>query len=1243
MNRIQHHILGLCVLLLTVVATNLHAQTIRGKIYGGGELATVDGNTEVRVNSGTIGSDTEFDGGVFGGGLGQPTEVTHNVDVKIGKEGAAHNAEGPTIYGDVYGGSALGSVNGTSISAYTTSVTLNAGEVNGSIYGGALGQKNGFNGATSNIEANVYGKVKVNVRGGIVLRRTGDDNGTYSGGIYGCNNLNGSPQTTVEVDIWHHNDAKSGDAYALYAVYGGGNNANYEGGTPKVEVHNCDNSIEYIYGGGNAAHLTHATQGNTNVIIWGCDSIGNVFGGGNGQVQAANVSGNTSVTIHGGKILNVFGGSNTQGAVGGTPNVHVISQGEDENAPCAMDVKNVYGGGNRAAGKSGTIDISCTGSGTIDNVYGGAKEANLEGDITLNIHGGQIGNVFGGNHQSGTIDGAITVNIDWNEGVGACGTNSLGNVYGGGNLAAYTTPDGKQGPTVNLIRGTVSHNVFGGGLGETAVVTGNPKINLLGATVEEDIYGGGDAADVVGTAGVKIDAGVVRNVYGGGNAADVTHTDVVINGGETQMAFAGGHGDKSALPQTEANVTGNASVTIHGGTVGRVFAGSNSKGRIDGIQKVNVIKNAEAQAELHIGEIYGGGNQADGKAGVFEIGCTGGVGEGIGDIFGGAREADIIGDVAFTIQGGNIKRVFGGNNVSGNVTGSIQVNIDEDLDAYDCGLNINYVYGGGQDAAYSPATPGAYPEVNIRGGRIAQDVFGGGLGVTAVVTGNPMVNISGGTVSGNVYGGGALAGVDGSTTVMLTGGSVGGAYGGALGSAEVAAHVNGDTYVLLDGSKVTGDGIFGCNNLNGSPRGHAKVHVLYTTPRDGFEYAVPAVYGGGNLSAYEPSNVNDYAEVLIENCDNSIDYVYGGGNAAPVPATQVKILGANAINHAFAGGNGAGVGNPGADVGYLGYYSSGNSHAYGTGLASIKVLGGTVHNVYGGSNTLGYIHNGTSVSVQNGGGSCSLNVGQVYGGGNEADIDCDVTMDIDCSEGGAVLYAGANNANVYGNIVLNIYSGTYGKVFCGNNQGGNIFGNLTVNIDETGCWPVMIGELYGCGNLAPYSVFGYDSSENLLTEGTRQYADPIVNLISFTRIGKVFGGGFGSTAVLYGNTKVEVNPIKGKFAGQTVAPTYVLDADDNRCMLSEATTLPYGITRNGAGNIVIPDQVGTLGKIYGGGNAGAIYGNTEVNIGTEQKNHHIAGDDTTTMYDVAVIVTGDVYGGGNEASVSGDTNVTIGR
>lgn len=235
---------------------------------------------------------------------------------------------------------------------------------------------------------------------------------------------------------------------------------------------------------------------------------------------------------------------------------------------------------------------------------------------------------------------------------------------------------------------------------------------------------------------------------------------------------------------------------------------------------------------------------------------------------------------------------------------------------------------------------------------------------------------SGVRIRGSVYGGGALA-ETGGTTVNLHSGTINGdVFGGGLGRlasgtegeegyiAPIAAIVNGDVLVELNGTQETdGDGnitypdkcivnghIFGCNNLNGTPKGDVTVHIYKTwgtkwtdtddlddTDDSKHKYHLKAVYGGGNLAAYEPSgplgngteaddkNTTKFAHVIIDGCDRtSIQTVYGGGNAASTPATQVDVYGTYEIEEVFGGGNGKdalpnGDPNPGANVGFYKY------------------------------------------------------------------------------------------------------------------------------------------------------------------------------------------------------------------------------------------------------------------------------------------------------------------------------------
>ena len=64
------------------------------------------------------------------------------------------------------------------------------------------------------------------------------------------------------------------------------------------------------------------------------------------------------------------------------------------------------------------------------------------------------------------------------------------------------------------------------------------------------------------------------------------------------------------------------------------------------------------------------------------------------------------------------------------------------------------------------------------------------------------------------------------------------------------------------------------------------------------------------------------------------------------------------------------------------------------------------------------------------------------------------------------VYGGAENADVNGHVELTITSGNFRKVFGGNNRGGIIMGHIKVNIEETGCIPINIDELYLGGNQA---------------------------------------------------------------------------------------------------------------------------------------------------------------------------------
>ena len=577
-------------------------------IYGGGNgnydytagtymglTAPISTTSMVDIMSGTVGNSGDPTADVvFGGGLGANTNTTGNVTVNIGP---ATGTAGPDIYGSVYGGSALGSVNTNTDN--TTTVNILNGHVYNSVFGGGLGDTTyALVGGTTNLAAVVKGNAIVNIgnaeqaSNGVVI----------DGYVFGGNNNNGSPAGTVDVNIYRtgHNanntvpnveltvndipttwpladastDPGSSDSYyALKGVYGGGNLAHKASTTQTtVHVYNCDNSIKYVYGGAKAANLA----GSAAVTIDG-GHIYQVFGGGDGadvhdlngtpNNAYANIAGNTNTTINGGYMHYVFGGSNTRGTIGGTQNV-TVSELSGPEACFTPIIDNFFAGGNLAASTGdintliencnvkfgnfygGANQASITGNvtttikgGTYRQIFGGSKSADITGNVTVNFNGGTVGNLFGGNNTSGEISGTIVVNVEKNS---ECGF-SIDYVYGGGRDAAYGDGGHNHGnyPQVNIIHTgantateKVVYDVFGGGLGTGAQVYGNPQVNI------------GD-----GVGGHTVTVG--RNVFGGGSAAQVNgNTAVKVLGTTTSVGsnvYGGGN---------EATVTGNTDVQI---------------------------------------------------------------------------------------------------------------------------------------------------------------------------------------------------------------------------------------------------------------------------------------------------------------------------------------------------------------------------------------------------------------------------------------------------------------------------------------------------------------------------------------------------------------------------------------------------------------------------------------------------------------------------------------------------------
>ena len=1333
-------------------------EAILGNVFGGGkgntsdvEAGLVKSNTKVAISQAS-GKTTKIWHNIYGGGAygsvgtftyyGESTEYATEYD-KYKVDGTAPDAEklaalvakkdditgwtsGGTAYVTISGGTigndgkengmifgssrgdvgAPGEIHDKLAWVYDTEVTINNGQINGSVYGGGENGHTYHNATvaihdgTIGINANETVTYKDDPKDVTKVTYTGKDyNYPYRGNVYGggCGTDKYYSNTTGVADP---HDGK-GDKYnPLAGIVLGVTSITIDGGTV---VHN-------IYGAGAMGSVgTMTTDADNHLVISG--------------------GGTTTIAISGGTV-----GVDGIVVADGNSNGNVFGAARGDVDTDQTDVALVK-----------TTGVTISGSAKIKgNVYGGGALGDVGTYYTITEAGNNKGNnVYLGGDTSGTCVVTVTGGT-----IGSEGNTTAGHVFGAGKGDATTYTCQKamvKGTTVTVSNGTIYGNVYGGGevgrvehdavvtIGEgTGAETGgtsNPEIkgSVFGAGAGLETHGYSALVRGNSTVTVQGNAKVRKNVYGGGQVATVGKYWVSVVAEDPDPNNRPPQGFPSGMPYATRD-GGLCTVTIQGyATVGpdAVADVSNAAGHVFGAGK---------GVEPHYVAPGTGQSQRMNSDGDWESFDT---------------EADYLQFIETLALASNTNVTVGANaTVKGSVYGGSESGFVQDhtivtINKGEIGTagtytynNIGNIFGGGRGISGNPTAGrvGRYVTLTVNDGIAHGSVFGGGE--MGVVKEDVTVNINGGTIDKDVYGGGALAHTqtgnwdttnntwladkidsDGKTayktTVNLMGGTINGdAYGGGLGQLEVRsgetvttegipAMVYGDVFVKLgddpvnpttatafnistltdnsDTSKpvevVNSGRVFGCNNLNGSPKGNVTVTVNKTLRRnaqgealakptlDTHTYEVAAVYGGGNLADYVATGSGKKSNVIINSCDVSIEEVYGGGNAAAVPETDVLVMGAYEIENVFGGGNGEDnytldggttwKTNPGANV---------------NGNATTLLRGGYIHAGYGGSNSRGTISGNVSIDKSSGG-RCTLNVTEIYGAGKDADVEGDLILIMGCSETRTeAVYGCSMNANVKGNVELTITSGEYGKVFGGNNQSGAIFGHIIVNIEETGCSPIIIDELYGCGNNAAYSTYGYYQDGTLannkpkyvartsMTDGTAvtftgkphtvpPYADPEVNIISCTRIGKVFGGGLGSQAIVYGNPKVNINMIKGVWANRT----YKEGTSDERAV-------PDELGKVGDGYIDATTSKIVEGGVFGGGNEAKVEGNTTVNIGTatsvsvfkldaNDKPIPTSETDDTPQTESKTVaganITQNVYGGGNQADVTGNTFVNI--
>ena len=693
----------------------------------------------------------------------------------------------PNKYGgNVYGSGIEGDV--------VASLTINGGEFHclHGIFAGGRGtdyffSTDAYGGVPADYKelGKTYGNVELNISGGIF-------HCPVFGGGYGVADAKAKGMSEVETlsnmaRVYGQSSVNIQGGLFYKDIYGGGDMAVVEsaGNATNVTIGEKADVRGSVFAGGNGRRQRPASQayasgdgctqrpdqvglviGNTNVSMTGTAGTapsvyGNIFGGGN----LAQVAGNTSVNIFAGNFAGqLFGGGNgdingatvTSADVLGNTRVVVAQdsgegQGHAVTAPDSLFSINILW--NRMWDSNEGIfyvwDPNITDPAdepaTEEEIYDGSKF--FANGQFLNPH----------------------------------------NVYGGGNLACrvgtYKDKDGNETATaaegtgqatVVLQKGMTTKellqtdewrqayddddnphfSVFGGGYGRlTKVGSTSVSVDIEGEYGENGVEGGNASA-------VGIPNFTVWGVLGGGYAGTVSGSAKVEIDGKPfiHRVFGGGFGDITSVEDnTTGQVGGNTEVYVRGGRIhGDIFGGGAGLkpanpssapfadvARVVGTSKVDISDNA-----LVYGSVYGGGDNAN-------------VGPYVA-----TKPADYFSQ-AFPVSASTLSQ---------------------------------------SDGSFLSYTANGYRSfVNISGGSVFGDVFGGGNGLTKAeadeysdvgrVNGNTLVHIvesqsdgNGGLASvvpyvwGDVYGGCAYGTVDGNTMVHIEGGMLGSnVFGGGFG------------------------------------------------------------------------------------------------------------------------------------------------------------------------------------------------------------------------------------------------------------------------------------------------------------------------------------------------------------------------------------------------------------------------------------------------------------------------------
>lgn len=769
---------------------NLTANARVFKVFGGGELGGVKGNTSINLENNLEQPEEEHHYNafkVYGGGLQGNVGGTASVSVQggkfydifggscfadidgtakvvIGSEQSADSNNPINIVNNVYGandfgGTIEGSVgfgklayDGKNVMAQTM-VQYYSGVIGGNIFGGA-------NGAYD--YTNQFSSIDMSGKYPLLNEEIIYDNSSFitsntfvhisspstkvdqiKGAVYGGGQGYSGATGIVDVkDTYVHLAATgsyqdrvtNGAGPLVNQVFGGA----YYSYVEKTTVDAVSGYYDEIYGGTFGA--THTTLpenisydcGTTNVNVYGMNNLGlNVYGAG-----AKSGAQTTNVNLYAGNIGYAYGGSYAEGYCA-TTNV-IVPEGS------TIKAKAIYGG---SVGSEeglpcdvGQSNVKFASSGafiTGEGLFGGNKSyratKNTNVLITAPVHQSAdvYADVYASGHGENTVTGYAMVTLD----NGAL----VRNVYGGAldGTVRYAYDDKLRAEAYYATNNSAKYAHWVYADPETALEKRNTRIIIeRGATVKENVFGGGygETATVYGTTSVSLLGGIVEgDIYGGGSRGNME----VLSSSDT---------DKKVLSILE----------IYAGKVRRVFGGG-LEGYIEGESDVTIGLRKQVVNGALSEKVYKNNELIDadiywGKPAVLR------------SAYGGGERGKVT-NTNITMNNGYVGYDYDYN--TGKYFPNVKLHSQDDLNLL---ANNGNLYGGGfGDKAWAVKT-----NVEMYGGTIRHSLYGGGeiasVGFATmkvdegvikevdwtkpVTEGSTKVTMYGGTVERDVFGGG---------------------------------------------------------------------------------------------------------------------------------------------------------------------------------------------------------------------------------------------------------------------------------------------------------------------------------------------------------------------------------------------------------------------------------------------------------------------------------------------------------